>query len=81
MLGVATELAPERSDVSYNFACALARAGQKKDAVAALERSVDSGFGDLALMERDEDLRSLHETEGFRRLVTRLEGEGPGRER
>ena len=76
VLGVATELAEERSDIWYNLACALARTGQKKNAVEALERSVDTGFRDLPLMERDEDLRSLHEFEGFRQLAARLEAEG-----
>ena len=62
---------------SYNLACARARLGDAKPAMAALEAAVESGFSDAAHLRRDEDLASLRDREEFRRLVEHLETSPP----
>ena len=73
VLEVAVGIRDEPAHVWYNLACARARLGETKRALAALEAAVARGFGDAAHMRRDEDLASLREREEFRRLLARLE--------
>lgn len=53
----------------YNLACSLARAGQADDAIDALSRAILLGYDDLAHMEADPDLESLHEHPDFQALL------------
>jgi transcriptional regulator GlxA family with amidase domain len=57
---------------SYNSACAHARAGDKEAALAALQRTLDSGFNHHAMLERDEDLDSLRGDPRFAAMVAKL---------
>jgi predicted esterase len=65
----ADTLVPGRPVILYNLACALARSGNSEKAVAALEKSILSGYTDHAHMQADPDLESLRELAEFRRLV------------
>jgi predicted esterase len=73
VLTVALEIRDDNPTVWYNLACAAARTGDAKAAMAALESAVERGFRDAAHLRRDEDLASLRGRERFRRLVERLE--------
>ncbi len=72
VLTLASEIRPERSDVWYNLACALAHTGSKKRALEALERAVAAGFSNAEQLVSDPDLRSLRGEESFQQLVARL---------
>jgi len=72
-VAIAAEVNPQRSWAAwYNFACLQAQAGDKKAALASLRTAVDRGFHDVALVERDPDLDTLREQEGYRKLVDEL---------
>jgi Tfp pilus assembly protein PilF len=53
----------------YNQACALALARQRDKALAALERAIETGFGDDRQVAEDADLASLHDAPQFGSLV------------
>ena len=72
VLTVASEIRPERADVWYNLACALAHTGSQKRALEALERAVVAGFADGEQLASDPDLETLRASETFQRLVARL---------
>jgi predicted esterase len=74
ILTIAGEIAPERADVWYNLACALAQTGSRTKAVEALERAVAAGFSDPRQLESDPDLEPLRRSADFRALVARLGG-------
>jgi predicted esterase len=57
--GVALTIRPERFVDRYNAACAWARAGKKREALAELRRAVDDGFRDAAHIAADPDLKPL----------------------
>lgn len=52
----------------YNLACIEARAGNQTVALAALQNSVDLGFHDLDLIDKDPDLNSIRKDEAFRKM-------------
>ena len=64
-LGVATDIAPDRSDVWYNLACARARAGNPRGALDALETAVERGYADAEHLAADPDLESLRQDDRF----------------
>ena len=47
--------------------------GRKGNAVESLERAVEMGLTDVALLEENADLESLRDHKGFRRLMEKLE--------
>lgn len=63
------ELEPGSFVPYYNLACALARQGRDDAALAMLLEAVRRGFVDLAQLQRDPDLASLRDHEGFRELT------------
>ena len=65
-LGTADEL------WSYNLACALALRGKPQEALAALDRAIDSGFLDTEHVVLDPDLASLRDSEGFKQRLARM---------
>ena len=73
VLSLALEIRDDSPILWYNLACASARMGDAKRAMAALEEAVERGFRDAAHMRRDEDLSSLRDREEFGRLLERLE--------
>jgi regulator of sirC expression with transglutaminase-like and TPR domain/pimeloyl-ACP methyl ester carboxylesterase len=63
------KLAPKNGDIAYNRACVLARLGKKKEALEALNASIDKGFTDYNHIRIDDDLQSLRDDPDFTRLV------------
>ncbi len=64
----------------YNYACCLARLGQKERACDALAEAVDLGFNGAAHAAQDADLASLRGMSRFRELLERMkkaEASGP----
>ncbi len=53
----------------YDAACASALAGETTAAFGYLARAVRAGFRDLGLLERDSDLKSLHDDPRWSRVV------------
>ncbi len=73
-LAEVAQLAPTRADAHYNLACALAQAGQERDALRALERALSLGHAREGL-RRDPDLAPLAGVPAFERLADGEEGE------
>lgn len=59
-------------NANYNLACLQAKNGQAEQAIASLNRAIDSGFVNWGLLERDTDLDSLREDTRFIELLKRL---------
>jgi predicted esterase len=69
VLAVAVEIHPERWDAWYNLAAAQARAGRRRQAYSALERSIAAGFRDGKLLLNDEDFASLRREKRFQEIA------------
>jgi tetratricopeptide (TPR) repeat protein len=67
--GRLVELQPEDFLARYNLACSLARAGRADEAIDCLSRAILLGYDDLAHMESDPDLESLHDHPDFQGLL------------
>lgn len=67
---------------SYNVACAAARGGDIAAGLAALERTADRGWDDLAQLDGDDDLAALRSSPEWSRIRDRMAGasaaRGPG---
>jgi serine/threonine protein kinase/Flp pilus assembly protein TadD len=62
---------PDDPSVLYNIACAFSMEGQKTEAVAALQKALDHGFGHWKWIENDADLDPLREDPAFIGLLAR----------
>jgi predicted esterase len=71
-LQLATELRPESAFAHYSHACALARLGDRKGALAALERAVANGFNNVEQLGADTDLEPLRGDARYHALLKRL---------
>lgn len=67
----ALEVEPKDAAARYALACCLARAGRSGPALDALERAVDGGYANGALLRKDPDLASLRGDPRWRRLLDR----------
>lgn len=67
----ALKMEPEDPSVLYNIACAFAKENQTGEAVEALTKAIDNGFGHWQWIEHDTDLDSLREDPGFIELLKR----------
>jgi hypothetical protein len=65
----ALKMEPEDPSVLYNIACAFAKENQTSDAVQALTKAIDNGFGHWQWIEHDTDLDSLRNDPGFIELL------------
>ena len=63
-------LKPADPAVHYNLACSLALAGQKDEALGALERAIRLGYDDFEHLKRDTDLKSLRDDPRFQSLLS-----------
>jgi hypothetical protein len=53
----------------YNLAIAHARLGDKRAAIDFLAKAIERGYRDIDRMLKDEDLASLRNEAGFKRLT------------
>lgn len=60
---------PNHSTALYNIACALAMTDKKSEAIEYLKKSVETGFINFVHMEKDADLDSLRQEEGYLELL------------
>ncbi len=70
-LQLATAAGPDNPVAWYNLACAQARIGQKRDALASLGRALDLGMAQPEQLAEDTDLASLRGEAGFQLLLER----------
>ncbi len=65
----AAERTTEPGNSLYNAACALSLKGDKKAALAQLERAIEQGFDDLHQLKHDDDLDSVRDEPQFIELA------------
>lgn len=68
MIRKAISYEPENPLHYYNLACIEARAGNPSIALSALQNSVDLGFNDIELVNKDTDLDSIRKDPAFRKM-------------
>jgi tetratricopeptide (TPR) repeat protein len=66
---IAVLIRPESGLIWYNLACVRSRLGDKKAALAALEKAVSNGVRDRSTIENDRDLDGIRKEPAYRRLV------------
>jgi predicted esterase len=69
VLGVATQIHPDRWPAWYNLAAAQARAGDRRHALDSLEKAASLGMKDRSQLASDEDLASLRGEARFQALL------------
>ena len=67
----ALAMEPDDPSVLYNIACAFAAENQTEEAVAALNKAIDKGFGHWKWIDHDPDLDCLRNEPGFREILAR----------
>jgi dienelactone hydrolase len=70
VLAIATSVRPERADLHYHFARALARSGRTSDALNALERAIQPGVKKVD-PRTESDFKSLRGIPRFDELIAR----------
>jgi predicted esterase len=68
-LHIAAAIRPESPRVHYNLAAMHSLSGDKRGALAELQRAFALGFDQIAYLQQDEDFTSLREDEGFKKLL------------
>jgi Zn-dependent protease len=63
--------------VAYNTACSWALAGESEQALTWLDRAVEHGFRDTALIDSDNNFDGIRDTDGFRAVRSWMEA-SPG---
>ena len=64
--------------VAYNVACSWALADETELALTWLDRAVENGFRDTALIDRDNNFDRIRDTPGFRAVRSWMESAPPG---
>ncbi|MDO8502096.1 MAG: hypothetical protein Q7S20_09660 [Gemmatimonadaceae bacterium] len=62
---------PDDPSVLYNIACAFSMENQSTEALDALEKALDHGFGHWKWIEHDSDLDPLRNNPAFIELLKR----------
>ncbi|HEU4878458.1 MAG TPA: protein kinase [Gemmatimonadaceae bacterium] len=62
---------PDDPSVLYNIACAFAMENQKSEAIDALQKALDNGFGHWSWIDHDADLDSLRDDPAFLALMAK----------
>lgn len=68
-------LRPDNALAHYNLACSLALTQQPAAALTTLERAITLGYTDADWMQRDPDLKTLHSTPAFQKLLQKINNE------
>ena len=58
-----------RTNAYYNLACCHALKGNKELALSSLQNAIEAGYSNKSHARSDSDLRSLHGTEEFERII------------
>lgn len=66
------DLRPRDPLVYYNLACSLCLTKQYKEAVEALEQSINFGYRDFKWLAQDPDLHELRKQPAYRRIRAKL---------
>jgi Zn-dependent protease len=64
--------------VAYNTACSWALAEETEQALTWLDRAVEKGFRDTALIDSDNNFNAIRDTDGFRAVRSWMEAAPPG---
>ena len=67
----ALAMEPDDPSVLYNIACSFALEHQTEEALAALNKAIDTGFGHWKWIDHDSDLDSIRNEPGFRDVLAR----------
>ncbi|HVF39522.1 MAG TPA: tetratricopeptide repeat protein, partial [Gemmatimonadaceae bacterium] len=67
----ALEMESEDPSVLYNIACVFSREELPDEAIAALSKAIDNGFGHWTWIEHDNDLDAVRSHPGFQKLLER----------
>jgi Flp pilus assembly protein TadD len=67
----ALAMEPDDPSVLYNIACAFSVEHQTEEAIAALKKAIDKGFGHWKWIDNDSDLDSIRNEPGFREILAR----------
>ena len=73
----ALAMEPDDPSVLYNIACTFAVEDQTEEAVAALNKAIDAGFGHWKWIEHDASLDQIRKNPGFAALLERRPAEQP----
>ena len=68
------QLQPQDPNVHYNFACIYAKINKLDESLQCLMRAVDMGFKDWDLLKKDSDLEALRDTEYFKSIINKANG-------
>ncbi|MFZ2634563.1 MAG: tetratricopeptide repeat protein [Desulfosalsimonadaceae bacterium] len=60
---------PDNPAHEYNMACLFARQNQTSSALEWLKKALDKGYENWNQIRADEDLKSIRDTQGFKRLI------------
>ena len=72
MLQKAVKISPHDSLLYYNLACAYACLNKIDKALEVLETSISKGYEDLNWILKDGDLRNIHHTKRFKKIIQKL---------
>jgi dienelactone hydrolase len=75
-LRVLTQVRPENARVEVLLARAYARAGNRREALSALQRAVAKGYTDADALAKEDDLASLRNDASFRQILADLRSRG-----
>ncbi len=73
----ALAMEPDDPSVLYNIACAFALEHQTEEALTALNKAIDKGFGHWEWIEHDSDFNSIRNEPGFRDVLARRPQDTP----
>jgi predicted esterase len=71
-LAADAEAMPDNWRLLYNLACAYALKGDKRGAIETLNKAVQKGFANVEELERNDQLDSIREEAGFKKIVEGL---------
>jgi hypothetical protein len=70
----ALAMEPDDPSVLYNIACNFAQEGQITEAIAALSKALDNGFGHWKWLDHDNSLDNVRADPRFTELLARRTG-------
>jgi tetratricopeptide (TPR) repeat protein len=68
------KIQPDKPDGYYNIACIYAKDKKLDKSIEWLTKSINKGFKNWALLQRDKDLDNLRSTQFYKNLIKRING-------